>query len=52
MDRFMRRVRIALENTNNPNHQTSWGYNDGSGEVTDDALPMIPTLEVEELDED
>ena len=46
------RVKIALENTNNPNNLPSYGANDGSGEVADDELPMIPTIEeVDDEDE-
>ncbi len=39
------RVKIALENTNNPNNLPSYGANNGSGEVADGELPLIPTIE-------
>ena len=38
-------MRVALENTNNPKFTTSYGINNGSGEVADDELSMIPTIE-------
>ncbi|KKN34183.1 hypothetical protein LCGC14_0796370 [marine sediment metagenome] len=38
------RVKAALGNTNNPNNLPSYGANDGSGEVADDELPLIPTI--------
>ena len=46
------RIKIALANTNNPNNRPSWGFNNGNGEVADDLLPLIPTLEeVDDEDE-
>lgn len=44
-------IEHALAMTNNPNHQPDYGYNNGNGEVADDELPMIPTMEEEDTDE-
>ena len=46
------RVQAALRNTNNPNNRPSYGHNNGNGEVADDELPLLPTMEAEESDED
>lgn len=45
-------IEHALAMTNNPNNRPDYGHNDGDGEVADDELPLIPTMEEEDTDED